>query len=823
MTAYDEFFQPDGQPRAHVRRLLEFFKAHDAPARAQLKQALSRRLREQEVSFNILGAPDGTERPWRVDEIPHLIPGDEFAVAEAGLKARAEILEGCLRDIYGPQNLLRNGVIPAQLVLGNPHYFRALHQVEPVGDYRLILYAADVTKNSSGNYVVQSDRTGAPAGSGYALENRIALGQVLFKPFQELRVRKVNRFFQMMRQNLEALSPDTGRVPRIVLLTPGVHDESSFEHGYLARYQGFELVEGRDLTVRGDEVFLKTLEGLKKVDVILRRLLDDWSDPLELREDSLLGVSGLVGAVRAGKVGLANPLGSMVVESPAFRAYVPKIAAFLGIGTGALPSIETRYLGDPAHRAEVLAAPDSWVFRPAFHERRVSGVAACELSEAERKALLGRVAQEPDLYVAEKWPEASRVPLDLDASRTGSLSLRLFACRSSAGDFTVMAGGLGRVEDDQDGLFLSTKESRTSKDVWVIGEAQTEEPTIPRMPGVPLEIRRGGIDVPSRLFDDVFWLGRYAERAYGTARIVRGGLESLIEDGTSVSMKLREAVVMALVEFQVLAPATKKNTPFEAALFAAAYDEKRSSSIRSCMAHVHSLTTATRSRLSVDTWKVLRRATELFETPIERPVSAHEAIEQLDDLLVFLAAFRGNTGSNMVRGYSWIFLELGRRIEHAVIVLTLIKHVFKDGESTRLMESLLRICDSQLTYRSRYLSHLQATPVVDLVMTDDTNPQSVLFQVKRLLSCVRALPQERPFPLTRAEQRLITLETQLITADLAKACRDDAADLREMAEEGIHLLWQVSDDLTRTYFTHAGRSRALAPNEWVDTRAETGA
>lgn len=823
MTAYDEFFQPDGQPREHVRRLLDFFKGHDAPARAQLKQALSRRLREQEVSFNILGVPNGTERRWRVGEIPHLLPGDEFAAVEAGLKARAEILEGCLRDIYGPQNLLRNGVVPAQLVQGNPHYFRALHQVPPIGGHRLILYAADVTKNANGSYVVHSDRTGAPAGSGYALENRIALGQVLSKPFQELRVRKVNRFFQIMRESLEALSPEPGRVPRIVLLTPGVHDESSFEHGYLARYQGFELVEGRDLTVRGDEVFLKTLEGLKRVDVVLRRLLDDWSDPLELREDSLLGVSGLVGTVRAGKVALANPLGSMVVESPAFRAYLPKIASFLGVGAGALPSIETRYLGDPAHRAEVLSSPESWVFRPAFHDRRVPAIVVGELAEAEQKALLGRVEQEPELYVAEKWPEASCVPLDLDPPRMGSLSLRLFACRSSVGDFTVMSGGLGRVEDDHDGLFLSSKESRTSKDVWVLGEAQMEEPSLPRMPSVPLEIRRGGIDVPSRLFDDVFWLGRYAERSYGTARIVRAGLETLIEDGRGVSMTLREAIVMALVEFQVLAPATKKTVPFEGALISAIYDDKRASSIYSCMAHVHALTTATRSRLSVDTWKVLRRATELFEGTSERPILANEAIVQLDDLLVFLAAFRGNTGSNMVRGYSWMFLELGRRIEHAVIVLTLIKHVFKDGESTPLMEILLRICDSQLTYRSRYLSHLQATPVVDLVMTDDTNPQSVIFQVKCLLSCVRSLPQERPFPLTRAEQRLITLETQLITADLAKACRGDAADLREMAEAGIHLLWQVSDDLTRTYFTHAGRSRALAPNEWVDTRAETGA
>src|SRR5690606_31319020 len=278
--------------------------------------------------------------------------------------------------------------------------------------------------------------------------------------------------------------------------------ESSFEHGYLARYQGFELVEGRDLTVRGNEVFLKTLEGLKKVDVIMRRIFDDWCDPLELREDSLLGVSGLVGAARAGKVGIINPLGSAVVESPAFRAYTHDIALTLGLGTDFLPSVPTRYLGDPRHRKEVLSNPDAWIFRPAFYDRKGAGKTMASLAKAEREALLERVRAEPDSYVAEQWPEASRVPVSIETGQEGSLSLRLFACRGVGGEFVLMPGGLGRVEDDRDGIFLSTQEGRTSKDVWVLGGAEAVKPSLPRMPGAPLQVRRGGIDVPSRLFDD---------------------------------------------------------------------------------------------------------------------------------------------------------------------------------------------------------------------------------------------------------------------------------------------------------------------------------
>src|SRR5690606_16986199 len=245
-----------GEPRPHAAPLLRFFQGEGEPAAPalaaslrKLRQSLHSRLREQEVSYNILGAPDGTGRHWIVDEVPHLLPAVEFEQLEQRIRARAHLLEACLRDIYGPQRLLREGVIPTELVQGNPHYFRSLHQISPLGNHRLVLYATDVVKAPDGSYLVHSDRTGSPAGAGYALENRLAVGQVLSVPFREMRVRKVNRFFEVMRQSLEAVAPDPTRAPRVVLLTPGVQDESSFEHGYLARYQGFELVEGRDLTV----------------------------------------------------------------------------------------------------------------------------------------------------------------------------------------------------------------------------------------------------------------------------------------------------------------------------------------------------------------------------------------------------------------------------------------------------------------------------------------------------------------------------------------------------------------------------------------------
>jgi len=818
MPRVSEFFESDGSVRSHQRLLSEFLRAHTAEQHEALRHAVQSRLREQEVSYNVFGAPDYSHRPWRLDEVPHLLPGEEFDRLARGMSRRGQLLEACLKDIYGPQRLLRERVIPPDVVLGNPHFFRTLHGVIPLGPTRLVLFASDVVKSADGAYLVHSDRTAAPTGSGYALENRLVMGQILSEPFRKYRTRKINRFFDVMRQTLREFAPASG-VPRIVLLTPGVEDESSFEHAYLARYQGYELVEGRDLTVRGEEVFLKTLEGLKKVDVILRRVADDWCDPLELREDSILGVSGLVGAARAQTVGIANALGSGIIESPAFRAYLPAMSMALLGEPLMLDSIPTRHLGDPEQCEEVLDSFADWIFRPAFGDRRGEAQVAGALDLAAQEELKKAVLAEPQAYVAEKWPDASTVPTSSRLDQEGALSLRLFACRVGA-EYFVLPGGLGRVDDTPDGMFIAPRES-TSKDVWVVGDAHSEVPSPPRMPDEQLTIRRGGVGLPSRLFDDIYWLSRYAERCYGTARLVRTGLEPITSEDRDLPPELMDALVRTLISMQIVTPTGEGAPQFERALLAAIYDRDRENTIRYSLDRMHDLTTRARSRLSRDAWRILRRLTGIFDRIGEQEMTVDQAVDQLDELLLALSAFHGIISSNMVRGHAWIFLELGRRLEHSVFVLTLLNQLFQKPGSRILMETLLTICDSLLTYRSRYLSALQAAPAVDLVLTDDSNPQSVLFQLRRLLECVRSLPREEKFPLSRAEQRLIILQARLETADVYRACRDKATDLRDLAEEGINLLWQVSDDLTQTYFMHASRHHAMAPAQRVDLGGET--
>jgi len=823
VLGYSEYFDQSGTPREHLRPLIEYLLTKRAGQGEAMRSMVRARLREQEVSYNLLGTPGGSARPWRVDEIPHVVDGDEFEVLAKNLNDRVNLLSACLQDFYGDAHLLKDGVIPSEIVLGNPNYYRPLRNLAQLGTTRLILYAADLVRDTTGTYVVHSDRTASPTGAGYALENRLVIGQLLGELFVDQQVQKVNAFFRQMRESLEALTPRSGYAPRIVVLTPGNQDESSFEHAYMARYQGFELVEGRDLTVRGDEVFLKTLEGLKPVDVILRRITDGYCDPLELRDDSFIGVAGLLSAVRAGKVGIANPLGSGLIESPAFRAYLPDIARVLGKPIG-LESVPTRYLGDARHLEEVFDTFDSWRIRPAYFDRRQETPFIGELSKKDREQLRATIRDEGSRLVAERWPLASAVPVGAEMSRTGALSMRFFACHNG-NDYSVMPGALGRVDDTPDGLFLLPGVGATSKDVWVVGARSSDPPTLPRMPEPPLSLRRGGINVPSRLFDDLYWLGRYATRATSETKLLRIGITPLTKEANETPPEVAKFLVRTLRALRMIG---RKELELEAALVSAIDDPNGDNALVACVNRIHWLTSQTRSRLSIDTWNCLRRVSAWIQEWQETrnsvlsagPARFTEILTTLDNLYFSLSAFHGITTNSMVRGPAWIFVDGGRRLEQGVFVFSLLEAAFHDENAKVPLESMLISCDSLMTYRARYLSSLQPAAAVDLILTDTTNPQSVIYQVQRLLVDLRSLPQENSFPLSVAHQRLIQLETRLLTIDLFELTQAGHSGVVELAEWGIQILWQISDALTQAYFVHASPARVFGSTEQPDADGE---
>jgi uncharacterized circularly permuted ATP-grasp superfamily protein len=410
--SFDELRDGVGELRQHQKPLARFLESKDPKELEELGRLVRQRITQQEVTFNILGVPEGTNRPWQLDAVPLVLDRAEWAALAAGLRQRARLLDAVLRDCHGSQQLLRDGLIPAELVLGHPEFLRACHGWQPLGGQWLHLYAADVGRDPAGRFRVFSDRTQAPTGAGYALENRLVLGRTLPELFREYKVERVAGFFAKVRRTVESLAPPGTRgQPRVVLLSAGARDESSFEHAYLARYLGYELVEGRDLSVRGGFVYLKTLSGLRKVDVVLRRIGDAWSDPLELREDSLGGVAGLTLAARSGNVGLANPLGAVIGETPALKAYLPALCRHLFNEELLLESVPTLWCGDAESLREVLAHPDEFVIKPAFGDRRGEPFVPGQLSTDARRELFDRLRVHSGDFVAERWPELSALPV----------------------------------------------------------------------------------------------------------------------------------------------------------------------------------------------------------------------------------------------------------------------------------------------------------------------------------------------------------------------------------------------------------------------------
>jgi len=529
---FDEMMDRDGRVRAHWQPLLAMLARLGPQELSRRFAAADRHLHESGVFYRVYEDASGAERPWPLSHVPLLINASEWHTLKAGLTQRAELLEAVLADAYGPANLVRERRLPAAVIAGNPEFLRPLVGVAPAGGAHLRFYAVDVGRSPAGHWWVLRDRTQAPSGSGYALENRIALSRAMPDVYRALKVERLAPFFQAFQAELSALKRQDDS--RVCVLTPGPMSETYFEHAYLARYLGFLLVEGEDLTVRDDGVFIRTVSGLRRAEVLVRRLDSDFADPLELNARSRLGVPGLVQAVRDGKVVMANALGSGVVEARALLSFLPVLSpAVLGRDL-ALPNVATWWLGQARARDEVIDRLDEMVIASAFvgelpgHGERREALGATLEPEA-RARILEQIAHRGIDFVAKEAVALSTTPI----WRNGRLeprpfTLRLFLARTADG-WRVMPGGFVRVANDVDARAVSLQRGGSTGDAWVLSDAPVAETTLLPAPD-RINITRVTGPLPSRAAANLFWVARYVERAEATLRLVRA-LVNRVSDG----------------------------------------------------------------------------------------------------------------------------------------------------------------------------------------------------------------------------------------------------------------------------------------------------
>ena len=763
-----------------------------------------RHLAESGVVYRVYGDEADADRPWPLAHLPIVIDAADWAVLAEGVLQRARLFEAILADLMGPARLVHDGILPAALIAGNPEFLRPLAGIGPAGGSHLHLYAADVTRAPDGRWWVLADRTQAPSGAGYAIENRIAVSRALPELFDGLGVERLGPFFQGMRSGLAAAS---GRDDvRIGLLTPGPWNETHFEHAYLSRVLGFQLVEGGDLVATGNGIAVRTVEGLGRIDVLVRRIDADWADPLELDPSSRLGVPGLVEAVRRGGVVVANSLGSGLVEAPALTGYLPGLARRLIGEDLRLPNVATWWCGEAAARETVTANLDRLMLSPAFGRSLhgildSTGVLGSRLSAAEKgriATLLERrgvdfVGREPlRLSTAPVWDKGRLVPRPF--------AVRVFVARTANG-WTVMPGGLARLSEREDVRTLSMQRGGRSADVWVLGEGPASRPEVRLMPEPDaVEIRRDNGSLPARVADNLFWFGRYLERAETTLRLLRG-LDGHGDDGVAESSRDLPRRIAALLAVWGAAP---EETASAEETAAAVLWGPATGSVTTLVGEAHRTGQVVRERLSPDCWRAVGDLRDRLRVRAEADFKPTAVFVEVERALRTLAAVVGLAHETMNRREGWRFFDLGRRIERGIGLARAARAFGEVGAGVDALDLLLDLADARVTYRTRYISGTARRPVLDLVLLDEGHPRAVAYQVARIGEHLAKLTGRREGDLLEPAERLAQrLATTLETTDAG------VFDAEHVAAVEVELM-EVSDTVTAHWF---GRVVPLADDE----------
>ncbi len=809
---YDERSSAIGQARPHCDALVRSLEGLGRTEVSSRWEGAKRAIRENGVTYNVYNDPQGMDRPWTLDMLPLLIQPSEWSRIEAGLLQRSRLLNLVLGDFYGPQRLLREGLVPPSLVLANPSFLRPCHGVRVPNDTYVHLLAVDLGRSPDGQWRVLADRTQAPSGAGYALENRIVMSRSLPEAFRDCRVQRLGAFFRTHRDGLLALAPPDRRDhPRAVLLTPGPLNETYFEHAYLARYLGFTLVEGADLTVRDSCVFVKTLEGLRQVDVILRRLDDSFCDPLDLRSDSTLGVAGLVEAVRAGNVTVANALGSGLVEAPGIAAFLPELCRHLLGEELLLSPARSWWCGHPDDLQYVLAHLDEVVIKSAFPPAARQPVFGRALSAEQKSLLRTSLLSRPEEYVAQTEVALSTAPVwNGSGSEARQLVLRVYVA-SNGESVAVMPGGLTRVGAASNLPIVTMQRGGGSKDTWVVSDGPVTGVSL--LAPLRLSVKRERLDaeLPSRVADNLFWLGRHIERAEQTVRLLRSLVthvtrEEMAEDVPELAALLHVLVDLELIPKQLCEPMPLMQLEQQVAqLFR---HDVHAGALRIALGEVRRIAAAVRDRLSLDTWRILNQLQQ-DSRPRQGRVQFDDVLVYLNRMVTDLAAFSGMESESMTRGHGWLFLDIGRRLERSLGMIRLVRSAIEASPShAAILEPLLEVADSSMTYRRRYFAEAQLPPVLDLLLADGTNPRALRFQLDTMSVLLSHLPRHPKAPSPTREELTVAHAVAALTAADFDALSEPGADV---AFEQLTALLDVLDDdlraasdaITFHYFSHA--------------------
>ncbi len=774
------------------------------------QRSLRQQILDDGVTYNVHADADQASRSWSLDLFPLIVDAPSWARIATGVAQRAALLNAMLEDVYhGEQRVLREGLLPAALVQGHPGYLRAVHGHRPAGSVWLHIAAFDLARGPDGQWRVVNQRVQAPSGLGYLLQNRLLISRLFPEAFAALRVQRLAAGYRLLMDTVQRLAPGGGDA-RVVLLTPGPYSETYFEQVYLARYLGIALAEGNDLTVREDRLFLKTVRGLEPVHAVLRRLDDSFCDPLELRPDSMLGVPGLLQAVRAGNVLLANALGAGFLESPALQGFLPKLCEALLGQPLQLASLPTWWCGEQGVCEAPLQRLGQWVVKPVHAQCDFEATVMAGLGAAELDAWRARVARKPEQTTLQQYLPLPQVPVWHDGRmHARAAMLRVYALSDGAGAWRVLPGGLVRTASPG-GNTVSMQAGGGSQDAWVITGDVVDRSTLLPAPIRPQDLAERHRVVTSRAAENLFWVGRYCERAEHAAQLARLALRAIIDDddleGGRGDMLDRWCRASGLVD-ETVAPLARDAAGFGRAIVAGLGEDEASFGLPYNLQAMGRAAAQVRERLGGDHRHWIAAATALRLTPprdARVAASAADALRGLEQLGQLLGAITGAQTDRMTRDDGWRLLSIGRHIERLGLLGQSLRTAFETGAvyAEDAFNQLLELFDSTITYRALYQKRLEIPPLLDLLMLDRENPRSLGWVTQTLRARLARLPGRRD-----DIGELLALAPDPEAWKLPELCACGVDQRHAWLERSLALAvdsgYRLADEISRRYFAHA--------------------
>jgi uncharacterized circularly permuted ATP-grasp superfamily protein/uncharacterized alpha-E superfamily protein len=817
-SSFDEMVDAQRNFRPHWRKICDDIEAAGIDGLKAKQAEIDWSLEENGVTYNVYDAPDGiSKRRWTLDPIPFVVTQSEWDRVVKGVRQRAKLFDLILRDIYGDQHLIRQGILPAEVVYSHRGFAPEVFDFAHKKNFELFFYATDMARGPDGKFWVVSDRVQAPSGLGYAVENRLSMNIIAKSLYPGTNTRRLAGFIDEMKAMIDRLSG--GDRSKAALLTPGPHNETYFEHAYLSSLLDISLVQGEDLLVKEGALWLKNLSGLTKINTLLRRVDDRYCDPLELKNDSQLGVAGLVDATRQENLAMINPVGSAVLENPSFNPFMKHIARFFLDEELILPQIATWWCGQPGELKYVLEHLDQLIVKHIDRTGSSEFYFGREMDAGQLDALRNRLKASPHLYVAQEEIGFSTVPYFTgEAVEPRNAVVRSYAFKRGS-SYWVMNGGLVRVATQKDGFLVSSQKGGTSKDFWIVGDEAERAPADPfkQLPCVDASID----EIPTRRAENLFWLGRYLARAIATTRLIRYAVKRLINvyrDESNASEVPQHQLLWAITHMTMTypgfldvknAPALLENPMKE--IVSVLKDPARPGSLTYTLSMLSGANISIKNLLGIEAWKLFDKLQGEWQAFCRANTRLNRTIvNEMDKLHIHLLAYKELVEESMFREQGLVLYEIGYRIESAQLLISKARSLLclrqEKAEEYELLEAMLNTCESFNAYRAHYKSALQLENVIEFLLLNPQYPKSLTYQTRELLSDLKALPKSRTHltayeaPVFRAYSRLKLESAETLVS--TEASDGVYTDLETMLSELSDLFTKASDEFSKTYFSH---------------------